>query len=55
MAPTTILHKRQISVYNEIDDMNDVPYRQAVGSLMFTAIVSRTDMLFAVSQVSCSW
>lgn len=36
----------------EQDEMSTVPYRQAVGSLMFAAVVSRPDIAHAVANVS---
>lgn len=47
------LHKGQTPASKEeIQDMATVPYREAVGSLMFLAVVSRPDIIYAVSQVS---
>lgn len=37
---------------NDKRDMEKVPFREAVGSLMFAACVSRSDIMFAVSVVS---
>lgn len=37
---------------NEIEIENKVPYREAVGSLMFLAVVSRPDIAYAVNLVS---
>ncbi|KAM0736959.1 Retrovirus-related Pol polyprotein from transposon TNT 1-94 [Formica fusca] len=34
------------------DECDNVPYREAVGSLMFLAVVSRPDIAFAVNSVS---
>jgi len=42
-SPTTI---------TEMQDMSRIPFREAVGSLMFAAIVSRPNIMFATSQVS---
>lgn len=36
----------------EQEEMSTVPYRQAVGSLMYAAVVSRPDITYAVSNVS---
>ncbi|KAK9685566.1 hypothetical protein QE152_g37935 [Popillia japonica] len=37
---------------DEKNEMSNKPYREAVGSLMFAATVSRPDIMFAVNQVS---
>lgn len=37
---------------NEKKDMESVPFREAVGGLMFAATVSRPDIMFSISQVS---
>jgi len=33
-------------------EMKNVPYREVVGSLMFAAIMSRPDIMYAISQIS---
>lgn len=38
---------------SERQEMKNMPYREVVGSLMFVAIVSRPDIMYAVSQISC--
>lgn len=37
---------------NKNESVRNVPYREAVGSLMFVAIISRPDIAFAVNNVS---
>jgi len=37
----------------EIVDMQDVPYHEAIGSLMYLALVTRPDITFVVSVLSC--
>jgi len=34
------------------DEMNDVPYKQLIGSLMYVALTTRSDILFAVTKLS---
>jgi len=36
----------------EKQEMEEIPYREAVGSLMFVSVVSRPDITYAVNQVS---
>lgn len=51
--PNMQLHSGQSpSNSEEMAKMKNIPYREAVGSLMFLATVSRPDVMFAVSQVS---
>jgi len=45
---TTVLSQ----IKSEDDSVEDVPYREAVGSLMFLALVSRSDINYAVNLVS---
>lgn len=52
-VPGNPLHNGQCPTSTEEKkEMSNRPYREAVGSLMFTAIVSRPDIMYAVSQVS---
>jgi hypothetical protein len=37
------------STHEEIEDMQDVPYQQGIGSLMYAATSTRLDIAFAVS------
>jgi hypothetical protein len=51
--PNTKLNKNQCSQTDEEKDrMRNVPYHQAVGSLMWAAVVTRPDIAFAVSLLS---
>lgn len=51
--PGIMLHSGQSPANQyEIKEMENKPYRQVVGSLMFAATVSRPDIMFAVSMVS---
>lgn len=49
---TELTNNQSPKSITETEYMNRVPFRETVGSLMFAAIVSRPDIMFAVSQVS---
>jgi hypothetical protein len=51
--PNAYLSKDQCpSTPQQIDDMKNVPYREAIGSLMYAAIGTRPDITFAVTALS---
>jgi hypothetical protein len=51
--PNTKLNKDQCAITEKQKDrMKNVPYRQAVGSLMWAAVATRPDIAFAVSLLS---
>ena len=53
MEPSAHLSNAQSPVTSrEIADMRDVPYREAVGSLMYAAVGTRPDIAFAVAILS---
>jgi transposase InsO family protein len=53
MDPGEHLTKSQSpSTPKQIDDMRDVPYREAVGSLMYAALGTRPDITYAVTALS---
>jgi len=53
LDPNTKLSIAQCpATQNEIDAMRDVPYREAIGSLMYAALGSRPDIMFSVSFLS---
>jgi hypothetical protein len=37
---------------NAVKEMSSVPYREAIGSLMYLMVMTRPDIAFAVNQVS---
>jgi len=51
--PNALLTKNQSpSTPHQFDDMSNVPYREAVGSLMIAAVGTRPDITFAVTALS---
>ena len=53
MNPGTVLSIDQCpSTHAECEDMKDVPYQQAIGSLMYAAVSTRPDIAFSVSILS---
>jgi hypothetical protein len=53
MNPGTVLSIDQCpSTHAECEDMKDVPYQQAIGSLMYAAVSTRPDIAFSVSTLS---
>ena len=51
--PNALLTKSQSpSTPRQFDDMRNVPYREAVGSLMYAAVGTRPDITFAVTALS---
>ena len=51
--PNALLSKDQCpSTPRQFDDMRSVPYREAIGSLMYAAIGTRPDITFAVTALS---
>ena len=51
--PNALLSKSQSpSSPRQFDDMSNVPYREAIGSLMYAAIGTRPDITFAVTALS---
>ena len=53
MDPHATLSKSQCPVNpQQIEDMKNIPYREAVGSLMWAAVATRPDIAFAVSFLS---
>jgi len=51
--PNALLTKSQSpSTPRQFDDMSNVPYREAVGSLMYAAVGTRPDITFAVTALS---
>ena len=51
--PNALLSKDQSpSTPRQFDDMRNVPYREAVGSLMYAAIGTRPDITFAITALS---
>lgn len=53
MEPSTKLHSGQSpSTGTEYAAMKHIPYREAVGSLMYASLSSRPDILYAVTTIS---
>ncbi|GBE86172.1 hypothetical protein SCP_0900490 [Sparassis crispa] len=53
LEPGAILSIRQCpSTPREFEDMRNVPYREAIGSLMYAALGTRPDIAFAVTALS---
>ena len=51
--PNALLSKSQSpSTPRQFDDMSNIPYREAIGSLMYAAIGTRPDITFAVTALS---
>jgi hypothetical protein len=53
MKPSTILSTDQSpSTHAELEEMKDVPYQRAIGSLMYAAVSTRPDIAFSVAILS---
>lgn len=49
--PNVIIKETELFSH-ELKEMERIPFREAVGALMFVAVVSRPDIMFSVSRIS---